>query len=76
MRADRSNPTMPEALPNHYMPADDFLSLARGDGDDGTLDLLLSSERSRRLLLLRALDAVLNTGRAEATGTAGTHAAT
>lgn len=62
---------MPEGLPNHHMPADDFLSLARGDGDNETLDRLLSGERSRRMLLLRALDDILSAGRAGASGPLG-----
>lgn len=44
------------ALPRHRVPAESLVALAEGDGDDGVVDLLVSAERSRRLLLLRVLD--------------------
>ncbi|MHC3471557.1 HEXXH motif domain-containing protein [Streptomyces sp. 7R007] len=43
-------------LPLHRLPAADVLALARGEGDERVVDELLRAERSRRLLLLRALD--------------------
>ncbi|MFE0462484.1 HEXXH motif domain-containing protein [Kitasatospora sp. NPDC058965] len=43
----------------HRLPMRDFEALARGDGDARTLGHLLAAERSRRLLLLRALDDAL-----------------
>lgn len=40
----------------HRLSAHGILALARGDGDGAVVAELLSAERSRRLLLLRALD--------------------
>lgn len=55
MDTDLGDPTMPGELPRHHVPAEDLTVLARGDGGPGTLDWLLAAERSRRLMLLRAL---------------------
>lgn len=40
----------------HRLTPADVGALVRGDGDDAVVEELLSAERSRRLLLLRALD--------------------
>src|SRR5207248_4407712 len=48
--------TTGEHLPLHRLPAADALALVRGDGDEAVVEALLGAERSRRLLLLRALD--------------------
>ncbi|MFE9421994.1 HEXXH motif-containing putative peptide modification protein [Kitasatospora sp. NPDC006697] len=54
---------MSSAVPGpHRLPIRDFQALARGDGDARTLGHLLAAERSRRLLLLRALDDALRRG--------------
>lgn len=50
------------SLPHHCLPQDSLVELARGDGGPDTLDLLLRSERSRRLLLLRLLDDTVDLG--------------
>src|SRR5262245_7436570 len=42
-------------LANHLFPLSHFTELARGNGNRETVELLLAGERSRRLLLLRAL---------------------
>ncbi|MFD8046021.1 HEXXH motif domain-containing protein [Streptomyces chartreusis] len=52
-------------LPRHGVPADSLVALAEGDGDDHVLDLLMSAERSRRLLLLRLLDDMTSHGTPE-----------
>ncbi|WP_435212433.1 HEXXH motif domain-containing protein [Streptomyces sp. bgisy034] len=49
-------------LPRHRVPAESLIALAEGDGDDHVLDLLVSAERSRRLLLLRLLDEMTSHG--------------
>ncbi|WP_051865810.1 HEXXH motif domain-containing protein [Streptomyces griseus] len=48
--------TAGDRLPFHRLSPDAALALARGTGDAAVLGELLSAERSRRLLLLRALD--------------------
>ncbi|MGV9250124.1 HEXXH motif domain-containing protein [Streptomyces sp. NPDC003697] len=48
--------TRGDRLPFHGLSSADVLALARGDGDSAVVEQLLNAERSRRLLLLRALD--------------------
>lgn len=48
--------TAEPSLPHHRLPPDSLAELVRGEGGPSTLGLLLGSERSRRLLLLRMLD--------------------
>ncbi|GEC07621.1 HEXXH motif domain-containing protein [Streptomyces spinoverrucosus] len=57
MAADAT--TTGDHLPFHRLPAADVEALARGEGDDAVVRALLGAERSRRLLLLRALDNAL-----------------
>ncbi|GAA3300170.1 hypothetical protein GCM10020295_40220 [Streptomyces cinereospinus] len=57
MAADAA--TRPAQLPFHRLPAAAVEALARGEGDDAVLEALAGAERSRRLLLLRALDNAL-----------------
>lgn len=56
MPADSGRPTAPGELRRHRLSAENLRALAQGDGGPGTLDQLRAAERSRRLLLLRALD--------------------
>ncbi|MFF8942995.1 HEXXH motif domain-containing protein [Streptomyces sp. NPDC014864] len=49
-------------LPFHRLSEAGVLALARGDGDGAVVAELLNAERSRRLLLLRALDDELSRG--------------
>ena len=49
----------PGGLPRHRLSARDLSALVRGDEDAATVDRLLAAEYSRRLLMLRALDAML-----------------
>src|SRR5438874_2530516 len=49
----------PGELPVHRIGADDFDALAGGAGDARTMRLLRHAERSRRLLLLRAITDVV-----------------
>ncbi|QOV39957.1 HEXXH motif domain-containing protein [Streptomyces ferrugineus] len=49
-------------LPRHRVPAESLVALAEGDGDHDVVDLLVSAERSRRLLLLRMLDEMTSGG--------------
>ncbi|MFI1093991.1 HEXXH motif domain-containing protein [Streptomyces sp. NPDC020917] len=49
----------PGGLPRHRLSAQDLSALVRGDEDAATVDRLLAAEYSRRLLMLRALDAML-----------------
>ncbi|MEV7860835.1 HEXXH motif domain-containing protein [Streptomyces hirsutus] len=51
-----------QPLPHHRLPPDSLAELALGEGGPGTVDLLLGSERSRRLLLLRMLDETTDLG--------------
>jgi hypothetical protein len=53
------HPAAPDELPRHRLSAENIRALAQGDGGPGTLDQLRAAERSRRLLLLRALDDAL-----------------
>lgn len=53
------HPAVPDELPRHRLSAENLRALAHGDGGPGTLDQLRAAERSRRLLLLRALDDAL-----------------
>ncbi|MEV0318823.1 HEXXH motif domain-containing protein [Streptomyces sp. NPDC050658] len=48
-------PDRPAALPHHRLSAAGFHALARGEGGRAVVEELLAAERSRRLLLLRAL---------------------
>ncbi|MFF3328863.1 HEXXH motif domain-containing protein [Streptomyces sp. NPDC002888] len=48
--------TAADHLTFHRLSASAALALARGEGDEAVLDEVLNAERSRRLLLLRALD--------------------
>ncbi|MDO0913074.1 HEXXH motif domain-containing protein [Streptomyces sp. DT2A-34] len=48
--------TTGDRLPFHRLSTEGLGALARGDGDDAVVEELLGAERSRRLLLLRALD--------------------
>lgn len=54
MAADAT--TTGDHLTFHRLSASAALALARGEGDEAVTDELLNAERSRRLLLLRALD--------------------
>ncbi|WP_160144984.1 HEXXH motif domain-containing protein [Actinacidiphila yanglinensis] len=47
--------TRPEPLPEHRLRTDHFRQLARGSGDAATVAALRAGQRSRRLLMLRAL---------------------
>ncbi|MDH6214844.1 HEXXH motif domain-containing protein [Streptomyces pseudovenezuelae] len=60
MAADAT--TASNRLPFHRLSAVGALALARGEGDAAAVGELLGAERSRRLLLLRALDAGLARG--------------
>ncbi|MEU3465789.1 HEXXH motif domain-containing protein [Streptomyces sp. NPDC006733] len=59
MDADPGRPATPGRLPRHEVPPAHLVPLARGDGDPATLEWLRSAERSRRLMLLRALSDAL-----------------
>ncbi|MFI1566163.1 HEXXH motif domain-containing protein [Streptomyces sp. NPDC020490] len=50
------------ALPHHRLPPGNLAELVSGEGGPETLLLLLAAERSRRLLLLRALDDTVDLG--------------
>lgn len=60
MAADAT--TTGEYLAFHRLSAPGVLAIARGDGDGAVVAELLRAERSRRLLLLRALDDELSRG--------------
>src|SRR5690348_10892108 len=45
----------PMEFRNHLLPIEHLARLADGEGNRETVDLLLAGERSRRLVLLRAL---------------------
>ncbi|MGP3984792.1 HEXXH motif domain-containing protein [Streptomyces sp. KR80] len=60
MAADAT--TTGDHLSFHRLSAAGVLALARGEGDGAVVEELLSAERSRRLLLLRALDNELSRG--------------
>ncbi|WP_069466087.1 HEXXH motif domain-containing protein [Actinacidiphila rubida] len=48
----------PGGLPRHGLSARDLSALVRGEEDEATVGRLLAAEYSRRLLMLRALDAM------------------
>ncbi|MFI7408657.1 HEXXH motif domain-containing protein [Streptomyces sp. NPDC049627] len=54
MAAEATTPR--DRLPFHRLSADGVQALARGEGDSAVVKALIRAERSRRLLLLRALD--------------------
>ncbi|MEV7995754.1 HEXXH motif domain-containing protein [Streptomyces sp. NPDC086077] len=60
MAADAT--TTGDHLPFHRLSAAGVQALARGEGDDAVVEALLGAERSRRLLLMRALDNALGRG--------------